>query len=97
LQKRSRHFLTIDRDAAVHFYNAPHFGVVMYSLAKTSIINYRDVLRSVFKQELADEISWRLLPIGVEPPSDLISYLRGPRPEQASMADPPGPTGLTSG
>ena len=78
--------LTSYRDAAVHFYNAQHFGVIVYSLAQTSVANYRDVLRAVFKQELADEFSWQLLPIGVERPLDPVTYLQGPRPEQASSA-----------
>lgn len=51
--------------------------MVVYSLAQTSITNYRDVLRAVFDQELADEINWQLLPIGIEPPLDPVSYLRG--------------------
>jgi hypothetical protein len=57
--------LSVYRDNAVHFYNAPGFGVVIYSLAQTSIVNYRDILRAVFGQELADEINWQLMPLGV--------------------------------
>ncbi len=71
--------LTTYRDAAVHFYNQPSFGIIVYSLAQTSITNYRDLLREEFGQELADEITWQLLPLGTEPPIDPISYLRGGR------------------
>jgi hypothetical protein len=71
--------LSVYRDNAVHFYNAPGFGVVIYSLAQTSIVNYRDILRAVFGQELADEINWQLMPLGVHPPVDPVAYLGGPR------------------
>lgn len=72
--------LSVYRDNAVHFYNAPGFGVVIYALAQTSIVNYRDILRLAFGQELADEINWQLLPLGLNPPIDPVSYLRGARP-----------------
>jgi hypothetical protein len=74
------------RDNAVHFYNAAGFGVVIYSLAQTAITNFRDLLRDAFGHELADEITWQLLPLGVEPPLDPISYLRGKRPSDGSAA-----------
>ena len=76
--------LTVYRDNVVHFYNAPGFGVLVYALAQTSIVNYRDVLREVFGQELGDEINWHLLPLGLAPPIDPISYLRGARPAGSS-------------
>jgi hypothetical protein len=72
--------LIVYRDNAVHFYNAVGFGVIIYSLAQTGIVNYRDVLRVVFGQELADEINWQLMPLGISPPVDPVSYLGGTRP-----------------
>jgi Domain of unknown function (DUF3644) len=72
--------LIVYRDNVVHFYNASGFGTVIYSLAQTAITNYRDVLRGVFRQELADEINWQLMPLGVTPPIDPVSYLGGSRP-----------------
>ncbi|MXY79278.1 MAG: DUF3644 domain-containing protein [Chloroflexi bacterium] len=71
--------LAVYRDAAVHFYNAPGFEVLIYSLSQTAITNFRDVLRESFGHELADEIGWRILPLGTEPPIDPIAYLRGAR------------------
>lgn len=68
--------LAVYRDNAVHFYNAFGFGTVIYSLAQTSIVNFRDLVRSVFKQELGDEMNWALLPLSVNPPIDPIRYLR---------------------
>lgn len=78
--------LSVYRDAAVHFYNAPRFGVVIHSLAQTAIMNYRDVLRLVFGQELAQEFNWHLLPLGIEPALDPVKYLRGSRPQQGGGA-----------
>lgn len=70
----------IYRDNAVHFYNAPAFEVVVYLLAQSAIVNYHDLLEAVFGQVLTDEISWRLLPLGVHPPVDPIQYLAGTAP-----------------
>jgi hypothetical protein len=72
--------LSVYRDSAVHFYNASGFETLVYSLAQTSIMNYRDVLREVFGVELADEINWTLMPLGIAPPVEPISYLAGARP-----------------
>jgi hypothetical protein len=76
--------LTVYRDNVVHFYNAPGFGVLVYALAQTSILNYRDLLREAFGHELGDEINWHLLPLGLAPPIDPIGYLRGARPTGAT-------------
>jgi len=69
--------LSTYRDNAVHFYNAPKFGTVIYALAQTSIINLRDLLRLVFELELSDDITWHLLPLGLENPIDPIDYISG--------------------
>ncbi len=64
------------RDNAVHFYNnADGFGIVTYALAQTCIKNFRDLLEQFFDQRLEDEINWQLLPLGVRPPIDLVSYM----------------------
>ncbi|MCL4552731.1 MAG: DUF3644 domain-containing protein [Candidatus Marsarchaeota archaeon] len=68
--------LVVYRDNAVHFYNAPGFGTIIYSLAQTSIVNFRDVMRRVFTVELGEEMNWALLPLGVNPPLDPLAYLR---------------------
>lgn len=65
------------RDNAVHFYNADDFPVVVHQLSQTSIKNFRDLLEHVFGQRLEDEINWRLLPIGIEPPIDVVTYMKG--------------------
>src|SRR5688572_29891588 len=32
------------RNNAIHFYNQPGFGVIIYGLAQTSIVNYKDLM-----------------------------------------------------
>jgi Domain of unknown function (DUF3644) len=75
--RRNLELLTTYRDSAVHFYNEPRFGILIYSLAQTSVLNYRDVLHAGFKVDLSDELNWHLLPLGVRPPVDPIAYLAG--------------------
>lgn len=70
-------FLSSYRDNAVHFYNSKDFGLILHSLAQTSIINYRDLLRDSFQIDMAKQITWQLLPIGIRPPIDIISYISG--------------------
>lgn len=79
------------RDQAVHFYNAQGFGLIIFSLAQTSIINYRDTVRAVFSDDFADSITWQLMPLGVQPPvarlTTCASRRRGtPRPPSVSSS-----------
>lgn len=63
------------RDNCVHFYNARDFSILIYALAQTSIKNFRDLLMEVLGVALENEISWQLLPIGIRPPVDVVSYI----------------------
>jgi EC042_2821-lke REase/Protein of unknown function (DUF3644) len=69
--------LSTYRDNAVHFYNADGFGTIIYALAQTSIVNLKDLLKAVFDLDLSDEITWQLLPLGLDPPIDPIQYMAG--------------------
>jgi hypothetical protein len=73
--QRNLELLGTYRDNAVHFYNAKSFGVVLYALSQTCIKNFRDLLETAFKIRLEDEINWQLLPLGIKPPIDIISYI----------------------
>jgi hypothetical protein len=68
--------LTTYRDNSVHFYNERSFSNLIYSLAQTSILNYRDIASAVFGKDLADEISWRIMPLGIENPVDPIQFMK---------------------
>jgi hypothetical protein len=65
------------RDSAIHFYNDPAFGSVIYSLSQTAILNFRDVASKVFRKDLGEEINWRIMPLGVNNPVDPIQFMKG--------------------
>ncbi|WP_204801733.1 DUF3644 domain-containing protein [Mycobacterium riyadhense] len=73
--RKNLDLLALYRDKTVHFYNEDGFGVLIYSLAQTSINNYRDISRAIFGRDVADEISWQILPLGAKSPVDPITYL----------------------
>ncbi|RJO61271.1 DUF3644 domain-containing protein [candidate division WS5 bacterium] len=77
--QRNLELLGTYRDNAVHFYNAESFGVVLYALAQTCIKNFRDLLEKSFEIRLEDEINWQLLPLGIRPPLDIVSYISSER------------------
>lgn len=73
--RKNLELLSLYRDKTVHFYNEPNFGVIVYSLAQTAIHNFRDIVREIFGKDVADEISWQILPLGAKTPVDPIQYL----------------------
>jgi len=73
--RRNLELLSTYRDNSVHFYIASGFGVVLYSLAQTSILNFKDLLEQAFDIDLGSEISWQLLPLGLKPPVDVLQYV----------------------
>lgn len=75
--RRNLDLLGTYRDNAIHFYNAGDFGVLIYALAQTSITNFRDLMHSAFGMRLEDEINLRLLPLGLRPPIDPLTYISG--------------------
>jgi|SaaInlStandDraft_4_1057021.scaffolds.fasta_scaffold12645_1 hypothetical protein len=64
------------RDNAVHFYNSPGFGVIVYALAQTSITNFRDLVKGIFDIDIADEITLSLLPLSMRRRVDPIQFIR---------------------
>ena len=80
--------LSTYRDNAVHFYNEPKFGILVYSLAQTSIINFKDLLLEIFGKNLADDISWQLMPLGLKPPIDPITYIAQEAKPSGSKTSP---------
>ncbi len=64
------------RDNAIHFYNEPGFGVVIYSLAQAAITNFRDLAKLVFGKDICDEINLALLPLALSAPIDPITFIR---------------------
>jgi hypothetical protein len=68
--------LSVYRDNSIHFYNDANFSALLYSLAQTAIINFRDVLKAIGGPDIARDITWSILPLSVERPVDPISFLR---------------------
>jgi hypothetical protein len=75
--RRNLELLSTYRDNAIHFYNKRGFGVVLYALAQTSIVNFKDVLEHAFGVDLGQDITWQLLPLGLKAPIDPIEYMSG--------------------
>jgi len=73
--RRNLELLTTYRDNAVHFYNTPGFGTVIYSLAQTGIVNFRDLMAQSFGVHIEEEITWNLMPLGLHCPVDAITYM----------------------
>jgi hypothetical protein len=71
------------RNNAIHFYNQGGFGVIIYGLAQTSIINFKDLMHSVFNVDISNEMAISLLPLSFGTRPDPIEFL-----QQAKM-DPP--------
>jgi hypothetical protein len=69
--------IEIYRDNSVHFYNDPSFGILLYSLIQTSILNFRDIALQVFGRDVAKDISWRIMPLSFTNPIDPIEFMRG--------------------
>jgi EC042_2821-lke REase/Protein of unknown function (DUF3644) len=65
------------RDNSVHFYNNSSFCVLLYSLAQTSILNFRDIALQIFGKDIAKDISWRIMPLSFTNPIDPIAFMRG--------------------
>ena len=63
------------RNNAVHFYNDASLEVVIYGLAQTSIVNYRDLVLSVFGKDISSETNIALLPLSFTTPPDPIKFL----------------------
>ncbi len=68
--------LVIYRNNAIHFYNRTELDVLIYGLAQTSIINFRDLFLDIFSIDIADEISLSLLPLSFGYSPDPIEFLQ---------------------
>ncbi|HEU5076808.1 MAG TPA: DUF3644 domain-containing protein, partial [Polyangiaceae bacterium] len=64
------------RDSAVHFYNRPGFEALIYALAQTSIVNFRDLVSAAFDRDISKEITVSLLPLSFAPPVDPVEFLK---------------------
>lgn len=73
--RRNLELIATYRDNAIHFYNEAGLSALVWALAQTSILNYRDLLMSIFGVDLARDVNWRILPLGARQPIDPIEYI----------------------
>jgi hypothetical protein len=64
------------RDRAIHLYNAQGLGAVIYPFLQQNVLNYRDFMLAKFNKDLADSMTWQLLPPGATAPADVVRFMR---------------------
>jgi hypothetical protein len=64
------------RDRAIHLYNAQGLGAVIYPFLQQNVLNYRDFMLAKFNKDLADSMTWQLLPLGATAPADAVRFMR---------------------
>lgn len=64
------------RNNTIHFYNEQGFSVIIYGLAQTNIINYRDLMLFIFNMDIANEMTISLLPLSFGAQPDPIEFLQ---------------------
>lgn len=75
------------RNNAVHFYNEPGFEAVIYGLAQTSIVNFRDVIAHIFDHDIASEVNLCLLPLSFSAPPDPIAFLGSTAEQKPAISE----------
>jgi hypothetical protein len=64
------------RNRAIHLYNADGLGGVVYSYLQQNVLNFRDFLMFVSGKDIAESITWDLLPLGATTPSEAVQFMR---------------------
>lgn len=64
------------RNKAIHLYNADELGALMHPFLQQNVVNYRDFMLAKFKVDLADSITWQLLPLGATAPADVVEFMK---------------------
>src|SRR3989338_7049989 len=80
-------YLVDYRNKAVHFYNEKGIETVIYALAQTSIVNFRDIVTHIFDRDIANGVSISLLPLSFSTPPDPISFLGTRTAQKPAIAE----------
>lgn len=64
------------RDRAIHLYNAQGLGTIIHPFLQQNVLNYRDFMLARFKKDLADSMTWQLLPLGATAPAEAVRFMR---------------------
>jgi hypothetical protein len=73
---RNLDLLLIYRNNSTHFYNQKGFSALMYPLLQTSIVNFRDIMLSIFQKDIKDTINIVLLPLSFGASLDPIEFFK---------------------
>lgn len=63
-------------ETSASVYNARGLGAVIYPFLQQNVLNYRDFVLATFKKDLADSMTWQLLPLGATAPADAVRFMR---------------------
>ncbi|MFE3998947.1 DUF3644 domain-containing protein [Nocardioides sp. YIM B13467] len=74
------------RDRAIHLYNIEGLGALMYPFLQQNVLNYRDFVLKIFKKDLADSMTWQLLPLGATAPSESVQFMK-PGSDRTALAE----------
>lgn len=64
------------RDRTIHLYNAQGLGAIIYPFLQQNVLNYRDFMLAKFNKDLANSMTWQLLPLGATAPADTVRFMR---------------------
>lgn len=64
------------RDRAIHLYNANGLGAIIHPFLQQNVLNYRDFMLAKFRKDLADSMTWQLLPLGATAPAEAVRFMR---------------------
>lgn len=64
------------RNRATHLYNADGLGTVVYSYLQQTVLNFRDFLVAVGGKDIAEAITWDLLPLAASTPAEAVQFMR---------------------
>ena len=59
------------RNRAIHLYNARGPGALIHPFLQQNVLNYRDSMLMTFNKDLADSMTWQLLPLGATAPAEV--------------------------
>jgi hypothetical protein len=75
------------RDNAIHYYNSEKLPHCMYVLAQAAIINYREIVRHIFNQDLADRMNLVLLPLSFGGPPNFVEFFKNRKSNDSLSAE----------
>lgn len=64
------------RDRAIHLYNARGLNALIYPFLQQNVLNFRDFILAKFRKDLADSMTWQLLPLGASAPADAVQFMK---------------------